>query len=308
MSLARGKYGIEYNPNPVNDGSSGLGWIVVTVVIVALVSLVWSLVGRFRSSAEPPVEEICIDPPDPPVVETVQVEPSPATSAETDPEPAPPLPAELAPAAEPAHPVEPKVTTTLVNRPVKVRNLLMRLEEAEKRRDVEMAATTIETLRALPGSPAADLDDPLARRLGKLNVKRLFTLRNAQWVRTVTVKRGDSASRIAAENGATLASLAKLNGGNVDKVVLGRPIYVMNHPRFNLVIHRRLRTADLSLNGKFFKRYDLQGDVTGKAGAYELPARARNFWRTLGLKFKPADVAEIEMLLPTGTSVLVSEM
>ena len=308
MALARGKYGIEYNPNPVNDGSSGLGWIVVTVVIVAFVSLVCTLVGRFMSSDESPVEEICINPPEPPAVETVRPEPSPETPAAVEPEPAPPPPAKPAPTVEPAPPAESKVTTTLVNRPVKVRNLLMRLEEAEKRRDVEMAVTTIETLRALPGSPAADLDDALARRLGKLNVKRLFALRNAQWVRTVTVKRGDSASRIAAENGATLASLAKLNGGKVDKVVLGKPVYVMNHPRFNLVIHRRLRTADLSLNGKFFKRYDLQGDVTGKEGAYELSARPRNFWRTLGLKFKPADVAELEMLLPSGTSVLVSEM
>ena len=308
MALARGKYGIEYNPNPVNDGSSGLGWIVVTVVIVAFVSLAWTLVGRFMSSDESPVEEICINPPEPPAVATVRPEPSPETPAAVEPEPAPPPPAKPAPTVEPVPPAESKVTTTLVNRPVKVRNLLMRLEEAEKRRDVEMAVTTIETLRALPGSPAADLDDALARRLGKLNVKRLFALRNAQWVRTVTVKRGDSASRIAAENGATLASLAKLNGGNVDKVVLGKPVYVMNHPRFNLVIHRRLRTADLSLNGKFFKRYDLQGDVTGKEGVYSLPSRTRNFWRTLGLAFKPADVAELEMLLPSGTSVLVSEM
>lgn len=308
MSLARGKYGIEYNPNQMEDDSSGLGWIVLAVVLVALVSLTWSLIVRWRAGKDDP--QLAIDPEPPamavtasgPVVEP-DVPPPDASSAEA---PAVPAVTNEAPAV-PAF--APKVTASLIKRPVKVRNLLMRLEEAEKRKDVEMAVSTIETIRGLPGSPAADLDDSLARRLGALNVRRLFTLKNAQWVKTVVVKRGDSASRIAAENGSTLASLARLNGGKVDKVVLGKPLFVMNHPRFNLVIHRRSRTADLSLNGRFFKRYDLVGGVTGKVGAYELPARTRNFWLgELGVQFRPADRAELELLMPVGSAVLVSEM
>lgn len=302
MALARGKYGVEYNPRQMDDDSSGLGWIVAVVALVALVSLAWTLVGRFRQADDRPVDseplprETVPDRPPAPERPDASSPPPPATNAV-------PKPAVVLP------PLEERMTSAIEKRPVKLRNLLMRLEEAEKRHDVEMAVTTIEAIRALPGSPAADLDDSLARRLGKLNLARLFVLKNAQWVKEVTVKRGDSASRIAAENGSTLASLAKLNGGKVDKVVLGRKLFVMNHPRFNLVIHRRPRTADLSLNGKFFKRYDLIGGVTGKEGAYELPQRTRNFWfNELGVQLNASDRAELEMLLPVGASVLISEM
>ena len=286
MSLARGKYGVEYNPRQMERDPSGLGWLIVVVAAVALVSLTWTLVKRFRATEPQPEPE--------PAAEV----PVPASS----PAPGPSVPK----VEEPPPEVVP--ASAISRRPPKVRNLMMRLEEAEKTHDVEMAVTTIEAIRALPGSPAADLDDALARRLGDLNVRRLFDRKNAQWVKEVTVKRGDSASRIAAENGSTLASLVKLNGGKVDKVVIGRRLYVMNHPRFNLVIHRRSRTADLSLNGKFFRRYDLPGAVTGKEGAYELPARLRGFWNDLGVKWKTADRAEIEMLMPVGAPVLVSEM
>ena len=303
MALARGKYGVEYNPRQMEDDSSGLGWVVVAVVVVALVSLAWTLVARFRQSderppaSEPVPREEPAKPAGPPVTER-PAEPPPSVATNAAPKPAVVLP-----------PPEERMTSAIEKRPVKLRNLLMRLDEAEKRHDVEMAVTTIEAIRSLPGSPAADLDDSLARRLGAFNLARLFVLKNAQWVKEVTVKRGDSASRIAAENGSTIASLAKLNGGNVDKVVLGRRLFVMNHPRFNLVIHRRSRTADLSLNGKFFKRYDLVGGVTGKEGAYELPQRMRSFWlNELGVQLKASDRAELEMLLPVGTSVLVSEM
>ena len=302
MALARGKYGVEYNPRQVDGDSSGLGWIVAVVALVALVSLAWTLVGRFRLADDRPVD------PEPvpretaanrsPAPERPDASPPPSPATNAVPEPTVLLP-----------PLEGRMTSAIEKRPVKLRNLLMRLEEAERRHDVEMAVTTIETIRALPGSPAADLDDSLARRLGTLNLARLFVLKNAQRVKEVTVKRGDSASRIAAESGSTLASLAKLNGGKVDKVVLGRRLFVMNHPRFNLVIRRRPRTADLSLNGKFFKRYDLVGGVAGKEGAYELPQRARNFWlNDLGVQFNASDRAELEMLLPVGASVLVSEM
>ena len=288
MSLSRGKFGIEYNPRQLDGEPSGLGWVVAVVALVALVSLTWTLVRRYRVNREERLAE------------TVEVVAPPAPSPAVSPAPAP-----ASASAEPPPVVAP---SAYARRPTRVRNLLMRLEEAEKRRDLEMAVTTIEAIRALPGSPAADLDDALARRLGALNVRRLFERRNAQWVKEVVVKRGDSASRIAAENGSTLASLAALNGGNVDRIVIGRHLYVMNHPRFGLVIHRRTRTADLSLNGKFFKRYDLLDAVRAKEGAYELPERRRPFWTNIGAQLKPADRDELETLLPAGTPVLISEM
>ena len=283
MSLARGKFGIEYNPRQMDDGSSGLGWVFAVIALVALVSLAWTLVGRIRSARE----DVPVPSADVPPVETNGVQ-----TVRTDP---------VVPAAVLGG-------SSYARRPVKVRNLLMRLEAAERSRDLEMAVTTIESIRALPGSPAADLDDALARRLGTLNVRRLLVGKNAQWVRKVTVRRGDSTSRIAAENGSTLASLSALNGGKTDRIVIGQTLYVMDHPRFNLVVHRRTRTADLSLNGKFFKRYDLQGAVKAKEGAYELPERKRAFWGNVGVSLKAADQEELEMLLPSGTPVLISEM
>ena len=289
MSLARGRFGIEYNPRRLEPESSGLGWLVVAIALAAFVSLTWTLVKRVRAKrAEVEMVAAAVESTVP-----VDAEPPSVPSAATT------------QAFRAFRPLD----ASLAHRPPKVRNLLMRLEEAERRKDVEMAVTTIETIRALPGSPAADLDDSLARRLGALNIRRLFDLRNAQWVKTVTVGRGDSASRIAAENGSTLASFALLNGGNVDRVVLGRKMYVLNHPRFGLVIHRRTRTADLSLNGKFFKRYDLQGDVNIRDGAYEIPGQQRRlFWTGIGAVFSSDDRTELDQLLPSGAPVLVSEM
>jgi len=289
--LARGKFGIEYNPKPLDDDSSGLGWVVLVVVAVAAVSLVWTLVSRIMSK---PAEDEIVDPPKPAAVVATPQAPLPATVV---PQPvAPPARTNEAP-----RPIVPPEEAGAVKRPAKVRHLLMRLEEAEKKADIEMSVTTIEQLRSLPGSPAADMDNKLARRLGELNVKRLFGQRNAQWVAKVVVKRGDSASRIASEHGSTLASLKKLNEGvDINRVRIGQTLFVMNHPRFNLVVHRRTRTADLQLNGKFFKRYDMTKETAAKEGAYE--------WRGMNLELKPADRTELDTLLPKSASVLVSEM
>lgn len=286
MGFAQGRFGIEYDPRKMEREPSGLRWVFVLVAVVAFVSLAWTLAGRFLSRDETPPDM----PPEPPPKAASSNEASVASSA-----PPPPI-------------AKPIVDTSAGMRPQNVKNLIMRLAEAEKRRDVEMAVTTIEQIRALPGSPAADLDDSLARRLGALNLRRLFVLKSAQWVKEVEVKRGDVASRIAFENGSTLASLAKLNGGDVNKVVIGRKLYVMDHPRFSLVVHRRTRTADLSLNGKFFKRYDIQDEISGKEGAYEFPANPKAFWRSLGIEFRLDDRAELEMLMPAKATVLVAEL
>jgi len=286
--LERGKFGIEYTPRPPDEGSGVLGWTVVAVIVVAAVSLTWTLYTRFRDS--PPPED---EPPNPPPA---------LPSTATNHPPARPAVAAGSPAASTSPSLPASGVSSLAKRPVKVRNLLMRLEKAKAAHDVEMAVTTIEEIRSLPGSPAADIDDELARLLGTLNVRRLFDReRNKLWVAEVVVKRGDSASRIASEHASTLASLRRLNPGiDLDRVRIGQKIYVMRFPRFNLVVHRRARTADLQLNGKFFKRYDLTGETKMEAGAYE--------WRGASLGLKPVDRAELECLLPRSAPVVVSEM
>ncbi len=289
--LERGKYGVEWTKRPEDRESSLLGRVVFVVVLLSLLSLSWTLVKRLRQAKG---EEA--------------LEGGPRTAERTTPAPVASRAAEPAAAEADVSPASlPPPVASLEKRSQKVRNLLLRLQTAERSRDVEMAVSTIEQLRALPGSPVADLDDALARRLGDLNMHRLFALKCAQWVTKVAVKSGQSASRIAFEHGSTLASLAKLNGRDVETIRPGQELYVLDHPRFSLAVRRRTRTADLQLNGKFFKRYDLK-DVTGEDGVYEVTLPIRSFWKERGLSFDRETRGELELLLPKGANVMISEL
>lgn len=198
-----------------------------------------------------------------------------------------------------AYPSVPTLDVALMDGcPPRARDLLLRLEDAEKVRDVEMAIIAIEKLRSLPGSPVGNLEDRLVRRLGELNLELLFEMKCPRWVSSVTVKHGDTALSIASEYGTTIASLNRLNDNAMDNMKAGQSIYVLDHPRFRLVIHRRKQTADLYLNGKLFKRYDLKSASGLKEGCCE--------WG--GISLSVTDRQELEMLLPRNTSVLVSAM
>lgn len=282
--LGSGRYGVEWTVHPKDRESSGLVRVGVTVAVLALVSLSWTVITRIRSRAAEPIVATAVEDQTAPANKATDAEPFDSTA--------------VVPIGR---------SSGLSKREPKLRNLLMRLEEAEKRHDIEMAIAAIETIRALPGSPAADLDNALARRLGVLNMRRLFVLKSAQWVTEVTVKRGDTASNIASERGSTLASLAKLNGGSVNTIRVGQKLTVLNHPRFNLAVHRRMRTADLFLNGKFFKRYDLK-DEAGVDGSHEVTIPIREFWGTIRISLSRANREELELLLPKGANVLVSEI
>ena len=296
MAYARGKFGIEFNPVKPEPDRPWLLWALGLVFLVAIISLVWTVTSRIRRSLKDDATvravELAKESPEPAAVPQPKPLATPQKTAANDtPKP---------PALEP---------TELSRRPVKVRNLLMRLEKAEADRDIEMAISTIEQIRSLPGNPAADLDDKLARRLGTLNIRRLFTSKSKQWVIDSTVQRGDSASRIAYERGSTLASLRKLNPSiNIDKLKVGQTLKVMDHPRFSLVVRRRSRIADLSLNGKFFKRYYLTAEVKGEVGSYETPDRLRPFLQEYGITLSAADRQELETLLPQGSAALISEL
>jgi len=286
MAFERGKYGMEYNARGYDGESSGLGCLVAVIAAVAAVSIGWTVFSRFRER-ERVVET---------VAEAAKQEAAPVAAEERQ---KPALPSGL----------EPIRDSTPAARPTPVRNLLQRLEEAERRGDIEMAATTIEKLRSLPGQNAADLDDQLARRLGAFNLKRLFEARNPQWVADVEVKSGDFAIRIAREHGGTYASLLRLNPGvDMNRLKVGQRLKVMANPRFALVVRRRPRIADLSLNGKFFARYDLLSDVKAEPGLYSLGAKTRQFFAEKGMSFSQEARRELELLLPPNAQVTVSEM
>jgi len=278
---AQGKFGIEYTPPPPKPESSWVGRVLFVAALVIVALVIRAIVKRISA----------------PRTEDHQVQVLSPSPREDD---------NLHSTTTTSNYNSSAITVDTSNRPVRVRNLLLRLAAAERRGDIEMAVTTIEQLRGTPG--ADDLDDNLARRLGALNMRRLFELKSGQWTIPVTVKRGDLATRIAYEHGSTLASLAKLNDIDLDSLKVGQKLVVMNHPRFQLVITRRTHIADLSLNGKFFKRYDLTGDVTASVGSYATPERLRAFCAEKGITFKPLDRAELEMLLPKGTAVFIKDV
>ena len=305
MAFAQGKFGIEYNANPIDEESSGAGWLLVVIALAAIAVLAAAGVRRLVSSASD--EPSPIDAPVAVQTTSVRIEDKPKSVGAPlrgdrsghvgdVPLPPPPPPPPLPPGAE-------------RNRPRVAKNLLLKLEKAEAAHDVELAVSTIEQLRALPGEAVADLDNSLARRLGELNIRRLFVGRNRQWVKEVEVRRGDSATRIAFENGSTLASLLKLNElPSADRLRVGQKLNVMDHPRFTIVVHRVAKYADLTLKGKFFKRYDIIAPVRAEAGNYETPAKLRAFLAEKGIALSPADSAELDMLVPAKSSLLVSDL
>ena len=79
-------------------------------------------------------------------------------------------------------------------------------------------------------------------------------------------------------------------------------------PLRGLVVHRAAKYADLSLKGKFFKRYDVVAPVGAAEGNYETPAKLRAFLAEKRISLSPEDRAELETLLPAKTPVLVSEL
>ncbi len=301
MAIARGRFGIEYFPHPEDEESKGAGWIVAVVVLSAVALIGAAVVRRVLNSPdEEPAPVVTVDAPT-----TDERQPTsderPATAydktddktgdKETVVVEAPPLPPDVE-----------------RDRPQVARNLLLKLEKAVEAKDVELAVSTIEQLRALPGEAVADLDDKLARRLGLLNVQRLFDRRNKQWVKEVEVRPGDSASRIAHESGSTIASLMKLNSlKSADRIRIGQKLHVMDHPKFVLVVHRAAKYADLSLKGKFFRRYDIVAPVKAAEGNYTTGSSLRAFLAEKGIALSDSDRAELVTLLPAKTPVLVSE-
>lgn len=282
MGFKQGKFGLEYLPDSKYREPRHLPkitWIVLAITLVSFSITLFRRLQNRKTEAETTITN-----------QTSVVDAKIKSHARSEMESLPPS----------------EIIRAGATHSTKVRNLLMRLEAAEKLRDIEMAISTIEQIRSLPGNPAADLDDALARRLGKLNFSRLFKLKSPQWTTEVIARRGDSAARIAREHGSTVAAMTKLNG-DVSKIKAGQPLRVMHHPRFTLNIYRMTKIADLQLNGKFFKRYYLIGDVDSQTGSFNSGDSLHRFIVQHGIALKADDRSELEMMLPNNIPIIISE-
>ncbi|MCQ2390958.1 MAG: LysM peptidoglycan-binding domain-containing protein [Kiritimatiellae bacterium] len=320
MAFSRGRYGVEYNSAGRRDGDRHLlRWALVIIGVLGVISVI-SVRGRISYEKLPPI----VPPPQPQLPTPPELHPAnpPLAPASVNKKPQiPPGAPRLArPATPPTErPAQPAPLTPAAKqvqrwladsegRPPQDRNLLERLFAAEREGNAQLARDTLERLRQKPSM--ADLDEPLARRLGALNIAWLFSDRPAPWTTTVTTRRGDSYHRIAREHGTTLAAVLALNkiADGTTKPEAGLKLRVPDFPRATLVVHRQTKQADITLNGKFFKRYYASTGAATKVGSYpvtrEMGPRMR--FKDLGITFAPADLDEIAMLLPPGASIAVT--
>ena len=194
-------------------------------------------------------------------------------------------------------------------RPPAVRALLERLEAADQQGNVVLQIDTIERLRQNKDS-VADIDDALARRLGNLNRKLFLEGKTNPWVAAYTVRNGDTVHQIAREHGATVAAVLMLNGvGDPRRLRTGQSLRVPNKLKAKLKVHTASQIADLELNGKFFRRYDVlveKGAALGERAVTRKEGEgAKQLLEKSKVRLSDADLKEVSTMLPPGSSIVL---
>ncbi len=296
---------VEYDASRRRDQSGGWRLAVYAVVLVAVLASFISARGCFGRKVSGKIEVIKAETPSRSLAVSSKLPVAqPATNA---PAVSPPVKTEPSKAAIQAS----SWAANASGRSQREQILLSRLADAERQGRLAIAVDTIMQLRAIPSM--ADIDDKLARRLGDLNTRRLFSGEPVPWVSTTTVRRGQSVHRIAREHGTTVAAIRQLNGlSATEEPKVGRQLRVLQFPRAAFVVHKQTRYADLMLNGKLFKRYYVSAKKDAKTGAFPITSNAnegpRSRFSSLGIRIAPTDMKELDMFLAPGSSLTISEM
>jgi len=324
MAYERGKYGVEYTPQPASGGKNHhLAWLLFCLIVLVSVPL---FIAHSRRNARPPVT--VRDPPKvvvpdaPPAVAGVKPRQAPP---KPEPRPRVKVPAEKpSPPPQPPQQPPPQPSKVLHDSPFAAKvdgwigsrtwsreeqELLAMLRDAERLGNVPGARGAIERLMYRP--QVEDLKDQFVRRLGELNMQLLFSGTNTPWTATVTVKRGDTLQRIAANHRTTLESLLRLNAlKDPNRLSLGQTLRVLNFPDVDLVVHKQLQFADLMLKKRIFKRYYITVRKDAEPGAYpvssEVGTRASDRLRALLQQIAPADRDELRLFLSSGSRITVT--
>lgn len=298
MGYTRDRFGIEFNATKRDRGEKHLlRWTLLGASVLAAVSFVSA-----RGCAKR-VHVLDFPPPEKPQVSV--------SKAENTPKAVPPRaePQKSSTGASAAVRTVERWIAESGGRPALERTLLEKLLAAERAANVALATDTIERLRKSPAM--ADLDEPLARRLGALNIQMLMSGFSTPWTATATARNGDSPYRVAREHGTTVSAVLKLNRLPPDtrKLDPGTVLRVLEFPRAALVVHRKTKQADLTLNGKFFRRYYASTGTNTVLASVQVTREAgpRTRFGEMGIVFAPGDLDEISMFLPPGASIAVTD-
>lgn len=295
----RGKYGVEFTVNdPRSKSARGIGLFILLIILLSIVPFIWrKRAPKPFAPAVPPPKTIT------PLIATNRVPTKLIVTNRVPPKATPPQP--LAPST--AVPTN-TLLRELGHRPPQDKLLLERLAAAEQEGRLTIAIDSLEKL--LKRGTVADLESKLCQRLGELNLKLLFNEEVTPWTTTAVVKRGDSVWRVAREHGTTTLATARLNNIAPDATLTAdTKLKVLHFPKATLTIELRTHTADLVMNGKFFKRYYVSSRKDTPHGPNTITREKgpRTLFAELGLRMAPDERAELEMFLPPGSYVVIGE-
>ncbi len=161
--------------------------------------------------------------------------------------------------------------------PAEVRRLLELA--AAREADGDLAAAREALRKALVRGDAQELRPFVERKLGAVNVALLFTDRPAAEKARHRIAPGDLVGKLARRYGCTQEYLLKANGiDRPEALRVGREVWVLTRPVFELTVLKRDSSAVLTLNGRFFKRYPIGVGRPGESPNGEYVVRDR-VWR-----------------------------
>lgn len=258
MSLQRGSYGVVLD----NHQNSHAPWIWGALLLLSLL-LLWLVLGRgCRSTPDEQqleggitIPEVEVERERPSLLRHLLRRPAQETTAQPD-----TIGPELVPTTQRTtergwgRRAPSTVSEKQVELPAEVTSRINQAHQALAESRLLEARNLYRKL--LTESTAQPVRPVLERALGDLNRRILFEDTNAPEKTRHLVVRGDLISRLAARYGCTQEYLLQANQlERPEALRLGQEIQVLNQPRFELTITRSNRSAYLTLNGLFFKRY-----------------------------------------------------